>query len=130
MRLAVAAAMMLATGPGWAAAPRLISTTMGKDAPIGVYAVVRRDCSVGAAPEIRITRGPAHGTIVLQDLQFAVERTSRCAPGVVPAREVIYRPAANFSGQDEVSFELVDRDTGQSDPHLVTIVVQPAPSGI
>ena len=130
MRLAVTASIMLATGPGWAVSPRLVSTTSGKDAPIGVYAVVRSDCSVGAAPDIRVTRPPAHGAIMVQDARLAGRGAEPCGLVVAMAHQVTYRPTAGFVGQDEVTFDVVDHDTGRADPHPVTIVVQPVPTGI
>ena len=130
MRLVVAVALLLCSGATRAASPRLITTEIGKEAPVGVYAVVRGDCSVGAAPDIHVIRAPAHGAVLVHDVQLATKRASPCNPTVVPAHQVVYRPEAGFSGQDEMLFEIVDRDTGQADPHPVTIVVQPAPAGI
>ncbi len=125
MRLALAASVMLTAGSGRAASPRLVSTTPGKDQPIGIYAVVRSDCSVGAAPDIRVIRPPAHGAIMVDDVRMAGRGSDRCAPVVALARRVTYRPSAGFVGQDEVIFDIVDRETGQADSHPVTIVVQP-----
>ena len=130
MRLALFAVVMLTSGPTWAASPRVVATNLGEDAPLGVYAVIRGDCSVGAAPDIRVTRTPAHGAIVLQEVQFAGKRAGPCTLMQVPARQVTYRPAAGFSGQDEVTFEIVNRTTGQVDSHTVMIIVQAAPNGI
>ena len=67
---------------------------------------------------------------MVQDIRLAAKRPEPSTAVVAPARQVVYRPAAGFSGRDEVMFEIVDRATGQSDPHPVTIVVQPSPTGI
>ena len=129
MRFAVAA-VMLAAGPGWAASPYLVSTTMDKDAPLGVYAVVHKDCSVGGAPDIRIIREPAHGVVILLDGQISARRAKSCALVTAPARQVVYRPAAGFTGRDEVMFDVIDPATGQADTHPVMISVQAPPTKI
>lgn len=130
MRLAIASALLLSPAVTWAASSRLIVTAVGQEAPVGVYAVVRRDCSVGAAPDIHVLRAPVHGAVLVHDVQLATKRASPCNPVTAPAHRVTYRPEAGFSGQDELLFEIVDRDTGQTDPHPVTIIVQAAPAAI
>lgn len=124
MRLAFALAALVVASPAGAAAPQVISIDPGKDVRLGVFAVVHKACSTGAAPEIRIARPPSHGVILLQSVTLSTKHVDNCPVVTAPARQITYRPAAGFIGQDNVAFDVVDPVTKQADLHQVTIAVQ------
>lgn len=128
--LPLAASMLAASmlAPAWAAPSQVLSTAPGADLRLGVFAVVRKDCSTGEAPEIRISRAPMHGIIVLQSVTLSTKRVQNCPVVTAPARQITYRPTPGFTGQDEVTFDVVDSATKQSDLHPVTIAVQAPPA--
>ncbi len=111
-----------------AATPSVIQTDPGKDAKLGVYAVFHVDCSSGVAPEIRISRPPSHGVVILQQVTLTTKRVQGCPQISAPARQFVYRPDTGFSGQDEITFDVIDTATGQSESHPVTISVQAMPT--
>lgn len=97
-------ALSTAGAPARAAPPQVLSTEPGTDVRLGVYALVHKDCSTGDAPEIRVTRTPMHGLLVLQSVTMSTKRVEGCPVVTAPARQITYRPAAGFTGQDEVTF--------------------------
>ena len=128
MRLAPALLSLFIAGPAAAAAPQVMGTDPGKELRLGVYAVVHQDCSTGTAPQITIKRLPAHGVLVVQDVVLSTKHVDHCPLVTAPARQITYRPAADFTGQDEVAFDVTDPATKQADLHPVTISVGTAPA--
>lgn len=123
--LIVLTASTLWLGVAHAAGPETSTTSPGKDVRIGAYSVFRSEgCSAGPAPDIKLTKAPASGVIVLQEGTLTTTRVPNCPKISGPVKQITYRPNPGFTGSDAVSFEVVDTAAGKTDQHTVVIEVR------
>jgi len=104
-------------GPGGAAAPPMPS--MNDDpskghvnAQRGVLTTVMEfntknlDCSVGDYPDVRVSSGPAHGSVELRHTLVDVPKnpavSSHCPGQTLATTEVLYTAEPNFYGEDSI----------------------------
>ena len=119
-------------GPGaWAqtnSAYRSADAVAGKSQRLGVYGNVTKECTPGPLPEIRMVTPPKHGELAVRNGTLKVGRITRC-PNLAPkAQGVFYRANPNYTGPDEVSYE-VRSSSGKVEAHTVKITVKDKPPG-
>ena len=101
----------------------VVKATAGRPVQVGHYSVLRNDCSGGAVPKFKMAGKPKHGTIVVQSATLKTKRLVKCGIVEAPALVVIYQSQADYAGFDTVSFAIVNPETGQGEPHAVSIFV-------
>ena len=123
--LALSLAISACAGPALAGASSDpgVTTTTGKDVRLGAYAVFRRDCSGGAAADVRPAGDQRSGVLVISPGTLATTRIPNCGKVESPARIIVYRPNPGFVGTEQVTYDVVDTATGQSQTHVVLINV-------
>lgn len=83
-----------------------INVLAGRDAQIALYTDLRSDCTSGPLPTIRLLVAPAHGAIIVKRAMLKATNIGRCLATEMPALVVIYHPADNYDGVDEVTLEI------------------------
>jgi len=83
-----------------------INVFAGRDARVGLYLDLRSDCTLGPLPTIRLLVAPAHGSIIIKRATLKATNIGRCLAIEMPALVVIYHPADNYDGIDEVTLEI------------------------
>ena len=107
------------------ASDTVVTTTPGTDVRLGAYAVFKRDCSGGAAAQVR-PAGDQHGGIVaISNGTLSTSRIPNCGTVQAPAQIVTYRPNPDFTGTDKVTYDVIDPATGKAQTHSVTVKVAP-----
>jgi hypothetical protein len=120
---AVASAAVAQTVTG-----KTVNAVSGKAVRLGVYAGMKKDCSPGPLPEVKIVTPPANGVFVVRRLRARINLPGRCPPNTeVPVQAAFYQSRAAFVGNDSVSYEVVSA-SGTKNSYTVAITVAPAPA--
>jgi hypothetical protein len=94
------------------------------------HATLRRDCTPGPLPELKVIDPPKNGTLLVRLMRLKGAPDSNC-PGIeLPAQVIFYRSAANFAGVDAISYQTTT--AGRVQPQSYTIIIQvkaPEPNG-
>lgn len=120
---------MICLGAGLAEAQPIedapVTTTVGKEVRLGAYAAFKRDCSGGTAADLRPAGDQRNGVIVITSGTLSTSHVPGCTSVTSPARILSYRPNPGFTGNDRVTFDVVDGATGQGQTHSVAVTVSP-----
>lgn len=128
-------ALALAFGLGASAAAaqdsryRSADAVTGKPLRIGIYGNVKKDCSAGPLPEVRVTTLPKHGTLAVRAGKVKTNRVANCPNLETPIQGVFYQSNAGYAGADEIGYEVKSAE-GKVQSHSVRITVtrQPNPA--
>jgi hypothetical protein len=88
---------------------------------------VRKDCSPGRLPAIRVLKSPTSGTLTAKVVDLTTSRVAGCPKLKTPAQFIFYQSRAGYIGRDLVKYE-VTSETGRVSTYDVTITVKAAPS--
>lgn len=92
----------------------------------GIFVTVRRDCTAGPLPVVRLLTPPAHGRVTVKQGRLRATNIKQCLGMELPAFVAIYRSAQDFIGKDVFTLEVVGTG-GKSQVQRVTVtVVKPA----
>ena len=100
----------------------LVRAQPGKDVRIGVYVNVRRDCTSGPLPGIRLSKPPANGKVVVKKGKVTATNYKQCLALQVPAFVAYYRSRPEFNGRDIVDLE-VKYSSGRVEIQRIRITV-------
>ena len=103
-----------------------VSVAPGKAVQIAVLNPLKRDCSPGAAPALRVPGLPQHGRVIATTASIATGKKNRCPDQKVSGQVVVYQANANYSGPDEVRIEV---ETAEGEVRRATIRIDVTPSG-
>lgn len=128
-------ALVLALGVGAFAAAaqdsryRSAEAVTGRPLRIGIYGNVKKDCSAGPLPEVRVTTPPKHGTLAVRAGKVKTNRVANCPNLETPIQGVFYQANAGYAGVDEIGYEVKSAE-GKVQSHTVRITVtrQPNPA--
>ena len=129
----LAALCLLIALPGFAFAqqPTVQREVKGKpDTNInaGIFATVRKDCTAGPLPSVRLINPPAHGKVTLKQGKLRATNVKSCLGMELPAFVAIYRSERDFIGQDRFTIEVVGSN-GKAQIQQVTVTVMQAGHG-
>lgn len=114
MRAALAALALttLAAGPALAqmTVTRSESVATGKLARIAVAPNLKKDCSTGPVPEVRVTGAPKNGSVVTRTAKAKTPAGYRCPNVEAQVQGVYYKSNDRYTGTDETTFEIKTAD--------------------
>lgn len=111
-------------------APALAQTTVtrsenvasGKTVRLAIVPNLKKDCSAGPMPEIRVSGAPKNGSLVTKVGKIKTPASYRCPNKDAAVQAVFYESKANFTGADEVVVDIKNSD-GQVQTQTIKITV-------
>ena len=94
----------------------------------GIFASIRRDCTAGPLPVVRLLTPPAHGKVIVKQGRLRATNLKQCLGTDLPAFIAIYRSAHDFIGQDIFTLEVVGAG-GKSQIQRITVTVMKPGAG-
>src|SRR5690349_5253244 len=88
----------------------------------GIFTTLRRDCTAGPLPAVRLVTPPAHGKVIVKQGKLRATNVKNCLGMELPAFVAIYRSARDFIGQDRFTLE-VTGSNGKTQVQQVTVTV-------
>jgi len=108
---------------------RSADAVAGKAMRLSVHGNVSKDCKPGPLPEIRVLTSPKHGTLAVKRGKVDAGQLKRCPTLEVPVEGVFYQANANYTGEDEVAYEVKRSDgPAQSMTVKITVGARPKPA--
>ena len=115
---AVRPLVALVAGSLLAAAPALAQTTItksetaasGKSVRLAIVPNLKKDCSAGPMPEIRVSGAPKNGSLITKVGKIKTPASYRCPGKDAAVQAVFYQSKAGFTGADEVTVDVKDSD--------------------
>ena len=98
------------------------------DINAGVFATVRKDCTAGPLPAVRLVTPPAHGKVTVKQGKVRATNLKSCLGLELPAFVAIYRSERDFIGQDKFTLEVVGSN-GKAQIQQITVTVMQAGHG-
>jgi hypothetical protein len=98
------------------------------DINAGIFATVRKDCTAGPLPVVRLLTPPAHGKVTVKQGKLRATNVKNCLGMELPAFVAIYRSARDFIGQDRFTLE-VTGSNGKKQIQQVTVTVMQSGHG-
>ena len=108
---------------------RSVDAAPGKPHRLGVYGNVTKDCTSGPLPTIRVVTPPKHGELNVRSGTLKAGRITRCPKLEAKAQGVFYRADAQYTGTDEVSYE-VKSASGKVESHTIRINATSTPPAV
>lgn len=102
----VATLALLAPAAAQTTVTRTETVATGKPVRLVIAPNLKKDCSIGPMPEIRVATAPKNGTIVTKAGKLKTPASFRCPNKDVEAQGVFYQSKAGYSGSDEVLIEI------------------------
>jgi hypothetical protein len=103
---------------------RTVKATAGKPLRLALIANLKRDCTAGPMPDVRVLTPPTRGTLAIRSGKLKAGSLKRCPELEVQVQGVFYQANRGLSGNDAVVFE-VKRPDGTT--HLVTLKIEISP---
>jgi hypothetical protein len=88
----------------------------------GIFTTLRRDCTAGPLPAVRLVTPPAHGKVTVKQGKLRATNLKQCLGLELPAFVAIYRSAQDFIGQDVFTLEVIGAG-GKSQIQRITVTV-------
>jgi hypothetical protein len=104
---------------------REVKAQAGRQVRVGTYFSLKRDCTPGQLPAIRLVENPANGAVVVRSGKVRATNVRQCLAVEVPAYIAFYRSKPDFSGTDTFLIELKAAD-GKVRHQRIRVVVQPS----
>ncbi|MGB7279199.1 MAG: hypothetical protein WBD15_15805, partial [Pseudolabrys sp.] len=98
------------------------------DINAGIFATIRKDCTAGPLPAVRLVSPPAHGKVTVKQGKLRATNVKNCLGMELPAFVAIYRSARDFVGQDRFTLEVVG-SSGKTQIQQVTVTVMQSDHG-
>lgn len=92
---------------------------------VGIFTTLRKNCTAGPLPVVRLVAPPAHGKITLKQGRLRATNLKQCLGVEVPAFIAIYRSAQNFIGQDLVTLEVIGAGGKSQFQRIRVTITQP-----
>ncbi|KMO38255.1 4-aminobutyrate aminotransferase [Methylobacterium tarhaniae] len=117
-RPTLALAVLIAAGPVLAAGPALAqaakvrehSVASGKQVRLVMVPNLKKDCSLGPQPELKVTSPPKNGALIQRAGKVKTPATYRCPNVEANVQALFYESKAGFTGSDEVTVEIKGTD--------------------
>jgi hypothetical protein len=92
------------------------------DINAGIFATVRKDCTAGPLPVVRLLTPPTHGKVTVKQGKLRATNVKNCLGMELPAFVAIYRSVRDFIGQDRFTLEVIGGN-GKKQIQQVTVTV-------
>ena len=107
---------------------RQVKGTSNANINAGIFASIRRDCTAGPLPVVRLLSPPAHGKVTVKQGRLRATNMKQCLGMELPAFVAIYRSVPDFIGQDNFTLELIGVG-GKAQIQQITVTLMRAGSG-
>jgi hypothetical protein len=104
-----------------------VEAITGRPLRISYHATVRRDCTPGRLPSVRVLKFPTSGILTAKAVDLTTSRVAGCPKLKTPAQFIFCQSRAGYIGRDRVRYE-VTSETGRVAIYDVTITVRAARS--
>ncbi|KMO10097.1 hypothetical protein [Methylobacterium indicum] len=103
---------LLAVGPALAQAAKVRehSVASGKQVRLVMVPNLKKDCSLGPQPELKVTSPPKNGALIQRAGKVKTPATYRCPNADANVQALFYESKAGFTGTDEVTVEIKGTD--------------------
>ena len=127
--LPVALALALVVGPAAAQTSinRSATATSGKALRLAVAPNLKKDCSAGPMPEVRVVATPKNGSLITRAGKLKTPASYRCPNADAQVQGVFYQSNAKYTGTDEAVFDIKTAD-GAVERFTIKITVSGAPA--
>lgn len=126
LALALPFALPLALAAGPASAQTNINrsetATTGKAARLAIAPNLKKDCSTGPTPEVRVVTTPKNGSLITRAGKLKTPASYRCPNVEAQVQGVFYQSNARYTGPDEAVFDIRTAD-GQVERFTIKITV-------
>lgn len=95
----------------------------GKSGRLVIVPNLKKDCSTGPMPEIRVTTPPKSGSLITKSGKLKTPAKYRCPNKDVEAQAIFYQANAGYTGQDTVVVEIKNSD-GEIEKRDIRISVE------
>jgi hypothetical protein len=82
----------------------------GKVTRLGVVSNLKKDCKLGAAPEVKVVTPPKTGALEVRDAKIKTAEKTRCPNLEVSVKAIFYKAPVKFKGEDQAVFEIKNAD--------------------
>ena len=94
----------------------------------GIFVTIRKDCTAGPLPVVRLMTPPAHGKVTVKQGNLRMTNLKQCLGMELPAFVAIYRSAQDFIGQDTFTIEVIGAG-GKAQIQRITVTVMKPGAG-
>jgi hypothetical protein len=109
---------------------RSATVASGQQIRLSAHFNLNRDCSSGAAPDVRVVTPPKNGELSIRSGNARAPQIRNCQNVDVPARLVFYRSNRGYSGNDHVAYEITKADrTTETQNVTISVTVPSTPPG-
>ncbi|KQP33882.1 4-aminobutyrate aminotransferase [Methylobacterium sp. Leaf104] len=110
--LTLLAAGALLAGPALAqtTVTRSETAATGKSVRLAIVPNLKKDCSTGPMPEIRVSGAPKNGSLITKVGKIKTPAKYRCPGKEAAVQAVFYQSKDGFTGSDEVTVDVKDSD--------------------
>jgi hypothetical protein len=95
----------------------------GKGARLVIVPNLKKDCSTGPMPEIRVTTPPKFGSLITKGGKLKTPAKYRCPNKDAEAQAIFYQANAGYTGPDTVVVEVKNSD-GEIEKRDIRITVE------
>jgi hypothetical protein len=88
----------------------------------GIFTTIRKDCTAGPLPAVRLVAPPAHGKVTVKQGRLRATNLKQCLGLDLPAFVAIYRSIPDFIGQDVFTLEVSGAE-GKSQIQRITVTI-------
>lgn len=103
---------LLAPAAAQTTVTRSETVASGKAVRLVIAPNLKKDCSIGPMPEIRVATAPKNGSLVTKAGKLKTPASYRCPNKEAEAQGIFYQSKAGYSGSDEVLIEIKTSDGG------------------
>jgi len=95
----------------------------GKSARLVIVPNLKKDCSTGPMPEIRVTTPPKFGSLITKAGKLKTPAKYRCPNKDTEAQAIFYQGNAGYTGPDTVVVEIKNSD-GEIEKRDIRVTVE------
>jgi hypothetical protein len=109
---AALAAGLLMTAPAFAQTTVTRSETAapGKSVRLAIVPNLKKDCTAGPMPEIRVSGAPKNGSLITKVGKIKTPAKYRCPGKEAAVQAIFYQSKDGYTGTDEVTVDVKDSD--------------------
>jgi hypothetical protein len=109
---AIAASWLCLAGPTLAQTTVTRSETVpaGKQARLVIVPNLKKDCSLGPMPEIKVVTPPTSGSLITKAGKLKTPAKYRCPNKDAEVQAIFYQPNSGYTGSDGVVVEIKNAD--------------------
>lgn len=85
---------------------RHVDAVPGRPVKLAVFASIKRDCTSGALPTVRLSKPPHQGRIIVRRARLHINNHGACLSADVGALVAFYRAGVGASGKDSATLTI------------------------